>query len=77
VLKADTDIVIGHPLNPIGWDDLRRKFDGLVEPVLGARIAGELFETAKEFDLRPGALAKITMLLAPSRPQAGRAAAAM
>jgi 2-methylcitrate dehydratase PrpD len=33
----------GHPGNPIGWDDMRRKFDGLVADRLGNRT-GELFE---------------------------------
>ena len=76
VMNSDIDIVIGHPQNPVGWDELRRKFDGLVEPVLGPRSAAELFETAKEFDLRPGALAKITTLLAePRRDARGRAGA--
>lgn len=27
----------GHPGNPIGWDDMQRKFTALAEPVLGTR----------------------------------------
>jgi 2-methylcitrate dehydratase PrpD len=62
-LHADTEIVIGHPDNPMSWDDLRAKFEGLVEPVLGARKMAALFETARRFD-QPGSLSTITALLA-------------
>ena len=61
-LHADTDIVIGHPDNPMSWDDLRVKFDGLVVPVIGANKAATLFETAQTF--APGAIQKISALLA-------------
>jgi 2-methylcitrate dehydratase PrpD len=64
LLRADTEVVIGHRLNPVSWDDLRRKFDGLVEPVLGVERTGELFDVAKAFDEKPGSLARITDLLA-------------
>jgi len=36
-------IAKGHPGNPMGWDDMRRKFDGLVADRLRNRT-GELFE---------------------------------
>ncbi len=62
-LHADTEIVIGHPDNPMSWDDLRAKFEGLVEPILGAQKTAELFETARRFD-QSGSLATITALLA-------------
>jgi len=62
-LHADTDVVIGHPDNPMSWDDLRAKFEGLVQPVLGAARASALYEAAREFD-RPGSLPEITSLLA-------------
>jgi 2-methylcitrate dehydratase PrpD len=75
VHKADIDIVIGHPLNPVGWDDLRTKFDGLVEPLLGAPVAAELFETARAFGVRPGALARISTLLAGPENHNRRSAA--
>ncbi|HTD90466.1 MAG TPA: MmgE/PrpD family protein, partial [Burkholderiales bacterium] len=62
-LHADTDIVIGHPDNPMSWDDLRVKFEGLVEPVIGAQKAKTLFETARDFEA-PGSIRKISELLA-------------
>lgn len=39
---------LGHPGNPMGWNDMSSKFHGLVEPVLGART-GELFATVRDF----------------------------
>ena len=62
-LHADTDVVIGHPDNPMSWDDLRVKFEGLVEPVLGSRKTARLFETARRFG-QPGSLSEISALLA-------------
>lgn len=35
-LHTDQDIVLGHPDNPMTWDDMAGKFTALVEPVLGA-----------------------------------------
>jgi 2-methylcitrate dehydratase PrpD len=65
-LHADTDIVIGHPDNPMSWDDLRVKFEGLVAPVIGADKAKTLFETARDFE-QPGAIQRISALLAERR----------
>lgn len=65
-LHADTDIVIGHPDNPMSWDDLRVKFEGLVEPVIGAAKAKTLFDTARHFE-QPGSIARISVLLAGAR----------
>ena len=65
-LHADTDIVIGHPDNPMSWDDLRVKFEGLVEPVIGAAKAKTLFDTARHFE-QPGSIARISALLAGAR----------
>ncbi len=65
-LHADTDIVIGHPDNPMSWDDLRVKFEGLVEPVIGAAKAKTLFDTARHFE-QPGSIAGISALLAGAR----------
>lgn len=62
-LHADTDVVIGHPDNPMSWDDLRVKFDGLVVPVIGAAKAAELFDTARDFE-QAGAIRRISRLLA-------------
>jgi 2-methylcitrate dehydratase PrpD len=64
VLRADTDIVLGNPGNPLSWDDIHNKFKGLVEPVLGEAKAAELFETARTFE-KPGSIAKISELLGP------------
>jgi 2-methylcitrate dehydratase PrpD len=65
-LHADTEIVIGHPDNPMSWDDLYTKFTGLVEPVLGGERMNALFDCLRGFD-RPGSLAKAMPLLA-SKP---------
>ena len=62
VLKEKTDIVTGHPDNPMGWDDLLVKFQGLVEPVLGAKKTEELYQVLRNFD-KPGSLAKMTALV--------------
>ena len=62
-LHADTDIVMGHPDNPMHWDDLRVKFEGLVEPVIGAAKTNQLYETARHFE-RPGSIQSLSNLLA-------------
>ena len=62
VLKAQTEIVLGHPDNPMSWDDLRVKFEGLVEPVLGAMKCRELFAAARSFG-EPGSLNSLSKLL--------------
>ena len=54
---------MGHPDNPVSWDGLRDKFDGLVEPVLRAEKTRTLFELGRNF-LQPGSIAKISELLA-------------
>jgi len=61
-LHADTDIVIGHPDNPMQWDDLHTKFQGLTEPILGGDKAEELYGLLREFE-RPGTLPKVMALL--------------
>ncbi|HTE14775.1 MAG TPA: MmgE/PrpD family protein, partial [Burkholderiales bacterium] len=65
-LHADTDIVIGHPDNPMSWDDLRVKFEGLVAPVLGTSQTKTLFDTARAFE-QPGSILRISQLLAAAR----------
>jgi 2-methylcitrate dehydratase PrpD len=62
-LHGETQCVIGHPDNPLSWDHLREKFDGLVEPVLGAQKAAKLFDLGRHF-LQPGSIAKVSDLLA-------------
>lgn len=65
-IHGDTDIVIGHPDNPMTWRDLRTKFDGLVEPILGAQKTAVLHDLLKDFE-RPGSLQKtMTLLAGPS-----------
>jgi 2-methylcitrate dehydratase PrpD len=59
---ADTDIVLGHPDNPMKWDDLHAKFQGLVEPVLGATKTGALYKTLYHFE-QPGSLQKTMELV--------------
>jgi 2-methylcitrate dehydratase PrpD len=54
-LHGETKIVLGHPENAMSWEDLRVKFEGLVEPVLGAAAAAELFDAARRFG-EPGSL---------------------
>jgi 2-methylcitrate dehydratase PrpD len=64
-LHADTEIVIGHPDNPMTWDDLHTKFMGLVEPILGMAQGERLYDTLRRFD-RPGTLAEVTALVGES-----------
>ena len=62
-LQGETRCVMGHPNNPVSWDGLRDKFDGLVEPVLGVEKTRTLFELGRNF-LQPGSIGKISELLA-------------
>ena len=55
----------GNPENPLSWDDLEAKFDGLVQPVLGD-ASETLYKTLRGFD-QPGALAQ-TLDLVSARP---------
>jgi 2-methylcitrate dehydratase PrpD len=38
-IRADVPVAKGHPGNPMSWDDMHDKFDGLVESRLGSRTA--------------------------------------
>jgi 2-methylcitrate dehydratase PrpD len=62
-LKGECQCVLGHPENPVSWDALREKFEGLVEPVLGREKCATLFEVGRNF-LRPGSTARISEILA-------------
>jgi len=62
VLHERTDIMLGHPDNPMGWDDLLVKFQGLVEPMLGAGKTQALYECIRDFD-KPGSLTKMSTLV--------------
>lgn len=63
-LHADTPLFLGHPDNPMSWDDTHSKFEGLVEPILGARKTESLYSALRSFEA-PGALAKVVALLEP------------
>lgn len=45
---CEISVAKGHGGNPMSWDDMRAKFDGLVEPAAGARTQ-EIFERLREF----------------------------
>jgi 2-methylcitrate dehydratase PrpD len=62
-VQGQTDIVMGHPDNPMSWDALQEKFEGLVEPVLGAQKTATLFDLGRNF-LEPGSIGKLSELLA-------------
>jgi 2-methylcitrate dehydratase PrpD len=61
-LSETVPVAKGHPSNPIGWDEMRAKFDALVRPRLGARTES-LFALVREFG-RGGALDEIHAILA-------------
>jgi 2-methylcitrate dehydratase PrpD len=63
-LHADTEILKGHPNNPLSWQDLQDKFGGLIAPVLGTRTAEDLFGVARQIDRR-GALAEVMAIVGP------------
>ena len=47
-IRADIPVAKGHPGNPMSWDDMHDKFEGLVESRLGAR-AEALFNDVRGF----------------------------
>ena len=61
-LHAETAVVRGHPDNPLNWDDLHAKFQGLVQPVVGKEKTEQLFEAARSFG-PPGSMQKLSALL--------------
>ena len=62
-LHADTEIVIGHPDNPMSWDDMHAKFIALVKPVIGLETGESLYTLVRNMDA-PGSLARIFQILA-------------
>jgi 2-methylcitrate dehydratase PrpD len=60
-LRAETPWALGNPDNPMRWDDMRAKFQGLVAPVLGGSWT-ELFDTLRAFD-QPGTLPRVISLV--------------
>jgi 2-methylcitrate dehydratase PrpD len=62
--RCEVPVAKGHPGNPMDWDDMRAKFEGLVEPVAGAQTRG-IFDRLREFGHGQGrGLATIRMLAA-------------
>ena len=64
-LHADTEIVIGHPDNPMSWDDMHAKYSALVNPVIGAQKCEQLYALLRRFDT-PGTLREVLTLLSES-----------
>lgn len=62
-LHAETQVILGHPENPVSDARLEEKFNSLVEPVLGADKAAALLETAWAFG-EAGTLNRLDQLLA-------------
>ncbi|MBI4081462.1 MAG: MmgE/PrpD family protein [Candidatus Lambdaproteobacteria bacterium] len=67
-LHAEVTESLGNPSNPLGWDDLHRKFTALVQPVLG-RETEPLFEALHGFGRR-GRFAQALALVAERKPRA-------
>ena len=63
-MSAHVPVAKGHPGNPMSWDDMERKFNGLVTPFLGSRTA-EFFALLRGFG--GGALPAARDLLAGLR----------
>jgi 2-methylcitrate dehydratase PrpD len=61
-LTETVPVAKGHPGNPVGWDDMRAKFDALVAPRLGPRTEA-LFGLVRAFG-SGGALDEIRAILA-------------
>jgi 2-methylcitrate dehydratase PrpD len=74
-LHAEVQRCLGHPDNPLSWNDLKTKFEGLVEPVLGMGHAGAIYNAVRDFDSR-GGLARLLSLIGPNALASSSAAAA-
>ena len=60
-LHAEVPFALGNPENPMGWEDMKAKFDTLATPVLGEKAA-RLFAALREFEA-PGRLAEALNLV--------------
>ena len=69
-LVEETEMALGNPENPMGWDDMAAKFDALVRPVLGPQ-SDALFTALRHFD-QPGRRTEIATLL-DAAPELSRA----
>lgn len=61
-VRGDVDIVLGHAQNPMSAADFKDKFQGLVDPVLGAQKSAQLYGWLNEFE-QPGTMRRIVALL--------------
>ena len=61
-MHAEIRRSLGNPDNPMSWDDIRAKFDALVEPILRAD-APVLYDALVTID-EPGKLDRILELIA-------------
>ena len=55
-------LALGNPGNPMSWTGMEGKFNGLVEPILGAETR-TLFSLLRRFE-EPGTLAKVMKMVA-------------
>ena len=62
-LHAEVNRSLGNPENPLSWEDLRYKFENLVEPVLGTKTEA-LFQTLRHFD-EAGRIKEFMSLVTP------------
>jgi len=53
-LHAEVQRCLGHPENPLRWDDLKTKFEGLVEPVLSAERAAAIHDAVRGIESHGG-----------------------
>lgn len=53
VRRCEVPVAKGHPGNPMRWDDMRAKFEALVEPVAGAQTQ-DIFERLRGFGHEDG-----------------------
>ena len=63
ILRATVERSRGNPENPLSWDDLKTKFDGMVQPILGDRTSA-LYDALRAID-EPDGLSVIQTLIQP------------
>ncbi|MFT6583634.1 MAG: 2-methylcitrate dehydratase PrpD [Alphaproteobacteria bacterium] len=61
VLRATVERSRGNPENPLSWDDLKTKFDGMVQPVLGD-CTSALYDALRAID-EPDGLSETQTLI--------------
>lgn len=65
-MEASVDIVLGHPDQPLSWQQIQDKFTGLVTPVLGQGRSDELFGLITGFATGANSIEAMGALLAPN-----------